>query len=89
MEEGSGLGDLARSATAWLACLVFALGFLVTVLAGGTALTGALRGGIAAAVTLAFGKLLVRPLLATILDAMARDTAAKDDPKPRPGEAAR
>ena len=76
MEAGAGLGELSRSATAYLACVAFVVGFLATVAFGGTVLTGALRGGIATAVVLVFGRLLVRPLLATVLDALARDRAA-------------
>ena len=72
---GTGSRELARGASTYLACLAFIVAFLVTTVTGGTGLTAAFRGAIAAGGALAVGGLLMRPLITTVLDAMARDTA--------------
>jgi hypothetical protein len=76
----TGLGDLSKAASAYLACLAFVVAFLVTTLAGGTGLTAALRGALVAAVTLLLAPCLVRPFLTTIFDAIARDRIARNKP---------
>lgn len=76
MEAGS--RELSRGITAYLACLAFVLSFFVTLFSGGTGTTAVLRGGIVAIATVALGGLLMRPMMSTILDAMARDQVAPD-----------
>ena len=74
---GTGSRELARGASTYLACLAFILAFLVTTVTGGTGLTAVFRGAAAAVSALVLGGLLMRPLISTVLDAMARDTADK------------
>ena len=74
MQDGS--RNLARAVTAYLTCLTFALAFLVTTATGGGGLTAVLRGALAAAAMWFLGGLLMRPLVVTVFDAMARDRAA-------------
>lgn len=74
---GTGSRELARGTSTYLACLAFILAFLVTTVTGGTGMTAAIRGAIAAAGALVLGGWLMRPLITTVLDAMARDTADK------------
>ena len=76
MQGGS--RELARAATAYLTCLSFALAFLVSVATGGGGTTPLLRGVIVAVATWFLGGLLMRPLLSTVLDAMARDRAVAE-----------
>ena len=71
--------ELARSTSTYVACLAFTLAFLVTTASGGTGLTAVFRGTIAAFATMIVGGLLLRPLMSTVLDAMARDAAAKNE----------
>ena len=72
-----GTEELTRAAAAYLACLVFVVAFLVATLAGAGGATAAVRGGLAALAAFVAGKVLLRPLLSTVLDAMARDRAKK------------
>ncbi len=71
----SGSHDLARAASAYLACLMFVVAFLVTTLAGGSGVTATIRGGIVALVTVVLARPLLHPALSAVLDAMARDRA--------------
>ena len=73
MQRGS--RELTRAATAYLTCLSFALTFLVSVLTGAAGVTPLVRGVIVAVAVWFVGGLLMRPLLSTVLDAMARDRA--------------
>lgn len=75
MQVGS--NELVRAASAWLASLGFALAFLVSMWTSGGIATAVLRGAIAAVATLVVMRLLLRPLFAVLLDALARDRAAK------------
>lgn len=81
-----GTEELTRATSAYLACLVFVVAFLVTTIAGGGGFTATIRGGIAAAIAFLLGRALLRPALSVVLDAMARDQAKKP-PKKKPGEA--
>lgn len=75
----SGSRELTRGVTAYLACLLFALAFLVAIASGGSGMTATIRGAAAAVVTLVVGKVLLLPLMSTILDAMARDRAQRQE----------
>ena len=70
---------MTRAVAAYLACVTFALAFLITSLTGGSILTALLRGVMVAAATWFAGQLLMRPMLSAILDAMARDRAQQGD----------
>lgn len=70
-----GTRDLVRATTAYVACLTFALTYLLTTLLGGDGMTAVIRATVVAIVTLALGSFLFRPVLSTIFDAMARDQA--------------
>lgn len=80
-----GTEELTRATSAYVACLVFVVAFLVTTIAGGSGFTATIRGGIAAAIAFFVARPLLRPALAVVIDAMARDRAKKT-PK-APGEA--
>jgi hypothetical protein len=69
--------ELVRATSAWLACIGFALAFLVSVATGALLWTAALRGAAAAVATLIAGRWLLPPLFAVLLDALARDRAAR------------
>ena len=72
-----GTNDLARAATAYVACITFGLTYLLTMLLGGDGLTAVIRATIVAMVTLVVGRLLFRPLIASILDGIAQHQAAQ------------
>lgn len=74
---GGGKSDLARLAAAYLACLAFAITYLLTTVFGGGGLTAAFRGGVVAAIALIAGRAVIGPVISSILDAMARDQAEK------------
>ena len=75
MDGGS--RELARSAGAYLACVAFAISFLVATFTGGSLATALMRSSLVAVVTLFVARLLMRMALSTILDAIARDQAAE------------
>ncbi len=75
--------ELTRGATAYLACLAFAVTFLITVATRGSSGTAVIRGAIVAFATFMLAPLLLRTVITTVLDAMARDRA-----KPEPAEEA-
>ena len=77
----TGTVELSRQATAWLACFAFALTFLVASLAGASGLTALTRGVIVTAAVLVCGRTLVRPVVDTVLNAMARDQAKEPEPE--------
>ncbi len=82
--------DLARTAAAWLACLAFALVFLISVASGHDGMTPVWRGAFAATSTYVGGLVLARPLVSTVLDAMARDRAqTPEEPAVKPAAVAR
>ena len=67
-----GTRSLARSSAAYLACLAFALVYLLSAAYAGAHWTTALmRGGIAAIVVLLIGRLLLYPLVDTVLSAVS------------------
>ena len=72
-----GTNELARAATAYVACITFGLTYLLTMLLGGDGLTAVIRATIVAMVTLVVGRLLFRPLIASILDGIAKHQAAQ------------
>jgi hypothetical protein len=76
-----GTNDLARAATAYVACITFGLTYLLTMLLGGDGLTAVIRATIVALVTLVVGRLLFRPLIASILDGIAQHQAAQTKAK--------
>ena len=80
-----GTEELTRATSAYLACLVFVVAFLVTTVAGGGGFTATMRGGLAAAIAFFLARPLLRPALSAVLDAMARDRAKKL--QKAPGEA--
>lgn len=75
---GVGSQELTRASTTYLMCLCFAVTFLVTTLYGGSPLTAVIRGSVVAIIARVIAPLLLRPVINTILDAMARDTSVSD-----------
>ena len=75
----SGSRELTRGVAAYLACLAFALAFLVATATGGSGMTATIRGAVVALLTMIVGKALLHPLMSTILDAMARDRAQREE----------
>lgn len=71
MDAGS--AELTRSTTAYVVALAFALTFLLTSVLGGGLDTALLRGVIAGIVARITAPWFVRPVMASIFDAMARD----------------
>ncbi|MCA8957019.1 MAG: hypothetical protein KDC87_13155 [Planctomycetes bacterium] len=68
---------MTRVAAAYVACLAFAVSYLLTTWFGGSGLTAVFRGGVVALVTLFLGRLVIGPAISAILDAMARDSAIR------------
>lgn len=75
--------ELARATAAWVASLAFAITFLAAWALGASVLTGAVRGAVVAVATLVAANLLVRPVLSVVLNAMARDRAARQQEQER------
>lgn len=73
-----GTSELTRQAAAYLACIGFALTYLLTTAMGGAGWTAAVRGGIVALCALVLGRLLIGPAISSVLAAMARDQAAQE-----------
>jgi hypothetical protein len=73
MDAGS--RELTRRATAHVAALAFAITYLATVAGGAGAGAALLRGSIGALLALVAGRLLCRPVVDAVLDALARDEA--------------
>ena len=76
-----GTNDLARAATAYVACLTFALTYLLTMLMGGDGVPAVIRATVVAVVTLVVGRLLFRAAISSILDGIARHQAQIDASK--------
>ncbi len=76
-----GTNDLARAATAYVACMAFGLTYLLTVVIGSDGMTAVVRATVVAVVTLVVGRLLFRPLIASVLDAMAQHEATRANPR--------
>ena len=70
-----GSRELTKGVAAYLASLAFVVAFLVTTFTGGDGLAAVGRGAAVAAAAWVIGSLLAQPVVSTILDAMARDTA--------------
>jgi hypothetical protein len=73
-----GTRELARWISAYAAAMAFALMFLATTLAGSGLPAALVRGVCAAAAGLLIGRVLARAAVGTVLNAMARDRAARD-----------
>ena len=78
LQESGGSKELARSASAWFACLTFAITFLVATLAGSGPSTAFVRGGIGAFLAHRIGLWLFVPAVGAVLAAMARDRAVRE-----------
>jgi len=72
-----GTNDLARAATAYVACITFVLTYILTVILGGDGVTAVIRATVVAVITLVVGRLLFRPLIASILDGIAQHEAGR------------
>ena len=72
-----GTNDLARAATTYVACITFVLTYLLTVVLGNDGVTAVIRATVVAVITLVVGRLLFRPLIASILDGIAQHEAAR------------
>ena len=70
--------NLTRVAAAYLACVAFGVGYLLTTLMGGDGLTAAWRGTIVAVCALVLGRGVIGPALSSVLDAMTRDQVEAD-----------
>ena len=76
--DPAGSRELARALAAWLACVAFAVTFLVaTMLAETSMFTAVVRGGIAAFACQQLGPWLLRPAVTVVIEAMARDRAVR------------
>ena len=73
----AGTNDLARAATAYVACITFAGTYLLTIVLGADGLTAVVRGTVVAMATLLLGGFLLKPAISSILDAIARHEALK------------
>jgi uncharacterized membrane protein YhiD involved in acid resistance len=73
----AGSRELTRRATAHLAGLAFAVTWLAATALGAGPGTALLRGSLVAAVALVAGRLLCRPVVDAVLDAVARDEAQR------------
>ena len=76
-----GSSELTRVATAYLACVGFAVAYLLTTAMGGSGLTAAFRGSVVAVSAMLLGRIVVGPAISSVLDAMARDQAAAEAAK--------
>jgi hypothetical protein len=68
-----GTNNLARAAAVYIACVAFALTYLLTCAFGADGLSALFRAGVVAAIALVLGRGLVGPALSCVLVAMARD----------------
>ena len=73
MEAGS--KELARSAVAYMVSIAFCVTFLLANVWGASTGTALSRAVIVAFVTLFVSRLLIKPVVDVVLDAMARDQA--------------
>ncbi|MBL8752628.1 MAG: hypothetical protein JNK15_04950 [Planctomycetes bacterium] len=77
MESANGSHELTRLLAAYLTSIAFGVTFLVAWLAGVDGSTALWRSVAAAGIALVVGQLLARPVVGTVLDAIARDEAKK------------
>lgn len=75
MESGS--AELSRIATAYAASVSFGLTFLLASATGSGVSTALWRGAVVIAVVVPLSRLLVKPVIDVVLDAMAREQAKK------------
>jgi hypothetical protein len=73
----AGKNELSKSAGVYFAGLAFALTYLLTTIFGGSGMTAVIRSTVVAVLTMLVGSYLIRPVIDTILDAIARDEANK------------
>lgn len=71
-----GTNDLTAAAATYLACVAFALTYLLTIAFGSDGFSALFRGGVVAIIALVLGRGLVGPAISCVLSAMARDQAA-------------
>ena len=77
MQEARGSQQLVRIATAYLASFAFGMTFLVANLTGVDGLTALFRSVVAMVAACVAGRLLIGPAINVVLNAMARDEAAR------------
>jgi hypothetical protein len=82
----AGTSDLTRVAAIYLACIAFAVAYLLTTAFGGGGLTAAFRGGVVAGCALVVGRLVIGPVMSSIVDAMAQDAARRQADSTQEGE---
>ena len=70
-----GTNELVRATTTYVACLTFALTYLLTILLGGDGGTAVIRGCVVAVATFFLGGFLFRPVISTLLDGIAKHEA--------------
>lgn len=68
-----------RRAAAYLVCLAFGVTFLLSTLMGAQGQTALVRGVVAAVATLVIARILLKPVVDVVLDAIARDRAAAEE----------
>ncbi len=73
----AGKNELSKSAGVYFAGIAFALTYLLTTVFGGNGMTAVIRSTVVAGLTMIIGPFLMRPVINTILDAIARDRATK------------
>ena len=76
---GVGSRELTRASTAYMVCLAFALTFLITTFYGGSPQAAVIRGSVVAIIARVLTPHLIGPVVKTVIDAMARDKAARPD----------
>ena len=72
-----GTNELARAATNYVACITFVFTYILTVILGHDGMTAVFRASVVAVITLVVGRLLFRPLIASILDGIAQHEVAR------------
>ena len=70
---------MVRRGAAYLVCVAFGLTFLLSTLSGAQGHTALIRGTVVALIALAVGRVLIKPVVDVVLDAMARDRATGED----------
>jgi hypothetical protein len=75
---GVGNSELSRSIATYAASVAFVIAFLVAISFGAGMLTAVTRGVIVAIATRVVAEWIARPLVTTLLDAMARDRLARE-----------
>ena len=73
-----GNSDLTRLASTYFACVAFAVTYLLATYFGTSGLTAAIRGAVVAALAIVFGRLLVGPIITSLIEAMVKDRVASE-----------